>query len=77
MLGESRQYLFEVSTRANKIQIRDAVESLFKVEVKNVNVLNVRGKIRRVRRQMGMTRKWKKAVVSLKPGHRIELFEGV
>lgn len=74
LLGEQNKYCFEVATSANKPQIRQAVEALFNVQVADVNVSNVHGKMRRVGRSRGMTRQWKKAVVTLKPGHRIDLF---
>ena len=76
MLNERFQYIFEVADRANKIMIRQAVEELFKVKVTAVNVLHVRGKRRRTGRVFGMTRSWKKAIVSLRQGDRIEMFEG-
>jgi len=77
MLNERGQYVFEVSKRANKIMIRRAVEELFGVNVTSVNVMNVAGKRRRTGRTMGVTRSWKKAIVSLREGQRIELFQGV
>src|SRR5688572_29963290 len=82
MLNEGSQYIFEVAEPANKIMVRQAVEQLFKVTVTAVNVLHVRGKQRRTatrggRGSVGMTRSWKKAIVTLKPGDRIELFQGV
>jgi large subunit ribosomal protein L23 len=77
MLNERGQYVFEVSERANKIMIRRAVEELFKVDVTSVNVMHVSGKRRRTGRTIGMTRSWKKAIVTLREGQRIELFQGV
>jgi len=79
MLNERGQYVFEVSERANKIMVRRAVEELFKVSVRSVNVMHVAGKKRRSPRSrtVGMTRSWKKAIVSLREGDRIELFQGV
>ncbi len=79
MLSEQGKYTFEVSQRANKIMVRRAVEELFKVSVTAVNVMHVAGRRRRSPRSRtyGMTRSWKKAVVSLGEGQRIELFEGV
>jgi large subunit ribosomal protein L23 len=70
-------YLFEVAPDANKIEIRRAVEKLFSVRVKSVRTLIVRGKDRRVGRRIGRQANWKKAVVTLRPGENIELFEGV
>jgi len=69
--------VFEVAPDANKIEIKKAVEEAFKVSVQSVNVLNIRGKIKRVGRNMGRRRDWKKAVVTLKEGSTIEFFEGV
>jgi len=77
MLVEQNKYAFEVARNANKPQIKDAVEKAFKVKVASVNVMCVPGKMRRAGRQRGMTSPWKKAVVTLAPGHKIELFEGV
>ena len=74
---ESGEYLFEVDRRANKIEIGEAVEKLFKVKVLDVRVMNMRGKRKRVGRSFGRTRDWKKAVVKLVPGNKIEIFEGV
>jgi large subunit ribosomal protein L23 len=70
------QYAFEVDRRANKIQIRQAVESLFDVKVEEVRTLNMRGHMRRMGRGYAKTRNWKKAIVALKEGHSIDLFEG-
>ena len=77
MLVEQNKYAFEVARNANKPQIKDAVERAFKVKVASVNVMHVPGKMRRAGRQRGMTSPWKKAVVTLEPGNKIELFEGV
>jgi len=74
---ETGRYSFEVDRRANKLQIKEAVERAFDVKVTAVNVINVSGKQRRLGRQQGRTPAWKKAVVTLAPGQRIELFEGV
>ena len=68
---------FEVAPDANKIEIKRAVEEAFQVSVKAVNVLNVRGKLKRLGRNMGRRRDWKKAIVTLKEGSTIEFFEGV
>jgi len=68
------QYTVVADGRASKPQIRKAVEELFKVKVTKVNTMNVRGKMRRQRTaQAGETAAWKKAVVTLKPGDRINL----
>lgn len=67
------KYTFQVDTRANKIEIRKAVEKIFNVKVTKVNTLMVRGKKRRRGRYEGVTPNWKKAIVTLKKGHRIEI----
>ena len=77
MLQEQSKYTFEVALRANKIQIRQAVETAFDVNVVAVNTMRVRGKMRRVGRNQGRTRSWKKAVVTIQEGQRIEIFEGL
>ncbi len=71
---EKNTYTFEVAKNANKIEIAKAVEELFNVTVTNVNTLNVKPKKKRVRVQVGLTRTWKKAMVTLKEGDTIELF---
>jgi large subunit ribosomal protein L23 len=71
------KYTFEVAREANKAQIKEAVEKAFKVKVTKVNVIHVPGKMRRAGRMRGMTAPWKKAVVTLVAGEKIELFEGV
>lgn len=71
------KYAFEVAREANKQQIKQAVEKAFKVNVLAVNVMTVPGKTRRVGRRQVLTQSWKKAIVTLKPGDKIELFEGV
>ncbi len=73
---EENKYLFEVDRRANKIEIKKAVETLFRVSVLDVNTMVVRGKMRRMGRGYAKTRNWKKAVVTLKDGETIEFFEG-
>ena len=59
------------------MQIKEAVELAFSVEVKAVNVMNVRGKVKRFRLGPAAAPAWKKAVVTLKPGHKIEIIEGI
>jgi large subunit ribosomal protein L23 len=75
--AERNQYAFEVARNANKVQIKEAVEKAFSVRVVAVNVSSVPGKMKRMGRHRGMTPGWKKAVVTLTPGDKIELFEGV
>ena len=70
-------FLFEVARDANKIQIKKAVESIFNVKVDTVRTLRVHGKPKRMGRYAGHRPDWKKAVVTLKKGHSIELFEQV
>lgn len=67
--------VFEVHPKANKQEIKSAVEKLFDVKVLKVNTVRVKGKKRRVGRVEGKKKDWKKAIVTLAPGHRIELFE--
>jgi large subunit ribosomal protein L23 len=71
------KYCFEVDQKANKQQIKRAVEEVFKVAVVSVHTMNVRGKLRRRGQKLGYTADWKKAIVTLAEGNRIELFEGV
>jgi large subunit ribosomal protein L23 len=71
------KYAFKVAEEANKEQIKQAVEKAFKVTVTGVNVMTVAGKRRRMRGREVMSPSWKKALVTLKPGDKIELFEGV
>ena len=73
---EGRQYVFEVDRDANKIEIQTAVERLFKVKVLQVRTCNVLGKMKRLGRRYGKRADWKKAVVTLKEGDRIDFFEG-
>ena len=71
------QISFEVDPRANRIEIKKAVENIFSVSVLNVRTLNVKGKTKRRGLVIGKRKDWKKAVVTLKPGQRIDFFEGV
>ena len=71
------KYAFEVAREANKPQIKQAVEKAFDVQVTAVNVMMVAGKRRRFGRRQLPGHPWKKAIVTLKPGDKIELFEGV
>ena len=71
------KYGFEVARGANKHEIKQAVEKAFKVKVTAVNMMTVPGKKKRVGRREVLTQPWKKAIVTLKPGDKIELFEGV
>ena len=67
------KYFFSVKIDANKIQIKQAVEDIYKVKVADVNTQRVPGKLKRVRSQIGMTPEWKRAIVTLKDGHKIDL----
>lgn len=77
MLGPLGKYTFEIDRRATKRQVKEAVETIFKVSVTAVNVIKVPGKTRRVGTSVGQTSPWKKAIVTLQSGQRIEIFEGV
>ncbi|MBS3909885.1 MAG: 50S ribosomal protein L23 [Actinobacteria bacterium] len=72
---EKNKYTFEVAKTACKEEIRQAMEEIFKVHVTAVNTVTVRGRVRRQGRTFGMTRAWKKAVVTLREGDGIEIFE--
>jgi len=76
-LQEQSKYTFEVARESDKHQIRQAVEKAFKVKVIDVNVMIVPGKSRRVGRRQVTTAQWKKAIVTLKEGQKIQIFEGV
>lgn len=76
-LLEDNKYTFWVSTDANKVEVKQAVENLFKVKVEKVNTMNVNGKRKRVRQFVGKTPDRKKAIVTLREGDKIEIFEGV
>ena len=71
---EENKYTFEVAKDANKVEIAKAIEEIFKVKVVKVNTLTVKPKQKRVRGPLGMTRSWKKAMVTLQPGDTIEIF---
>jgi len=73
---EDRKYTFEVDVRANKTQVKDAVEEIFGVKVAKVNIMNYKGKFKRVGRFAGFTNKRRKAIVTLTPDSKeIEFFE--
>lgn len=76
-LVEENKYTFWVAPAANKIEIKAAVEKMFKVHVDDVHTMNVRGKMKRVGRYQGMTAARKKAIVKLKAGDKIEGFAGL
>jgi large subunit ribosomal protein L23 len=72
----ANQYNFEVHANANRIEVGRAVEKIFKVKVRAVRVMNVRGKKKRSGKTMGERSSWKKAIVTLAPGSRIDIGEG-
>lgn len=72
---EHNRYTFEVAKTASKPEIADAIAEIFKVTVTSVNTMNVTGKPRRLRYNKGVTRSWKKAIVTLQDGDSIEFFE--
>ena len=78
MQMQEKKYTFEVDKRANKIQIRKAVEEIFGVKVKSVNTINVLGKFKRMGRNEGKRADWKKAIVTLTENSKtIEFFDGM
>jgi large subunit ribosomal protein L23 len=72
----ANQVTFEIDPRANRIEVKRAVEQIFSVKVADARTMHVRGKIKRRGRIYGKRRSWKKAIVTLMPGERIEFFEG-
>ena len=74
---DHNQVTFEVDRRANRVEIRRAIEKIFNVRVANVRTMQVKGKIKQRGRIVGKRRDWKKAIVNLMPGERIDFFEGV
>ncbi len=76
-LASAGKYVFEVASGANKPQIQEAVERAFDVHVVRVNVMRVRGKVKQRGRALSKAPDWKKAIVTLRPGEQIQIFEGV
>jgi len=76
-IKKNNTYTFKVNKKANKIEIRNAIEEIFNVKVKKVNTMNVRGKMRRLGAHEGKKPDWKKAMVKLNKGDNIEVFEGM
>ena len=74
---KNREICFEVDSRANKIEIRRAVEKVFNVKVVDVRTMQMKGKAKRFGRTIGRRRHWKKAIVTLAKGEYVEFFEGV
>lgn len=73
----ANQVTFEVDKKANRIEIGKAVESVFNVKVATVRTMQIKGKVKRRGRVLGKRKNWKKAIVTLMPGERIEFFDGV
>ena len=71
--SNERSYVFKVDVKANKSQIKDAIERIFNVKVESVNTVNVHPRKKRVGRHTGMTNKYKKAIVTLVSGNKIDL----
>jgi large subunit ribosomal protein L23 len=68
-----RKYVFKVDSKANKNQIKEAIEKIFNVKVESINTVNVHPKKKRVGRYKGLTNKYKKAIITLTPGNKIDL----
>ena len=77
MRERMNQLIFEVDRDANKIQIKSAIQTLFNVTVLDVNTMIVRGRMRRMGKKYGKTQNWKKAIVTLKKGDKIDYFEAL
>jgi len=77
LLREEGKYVFNVRPDASKLEIKEAVRKLFNVKVDSCRVINVYGKMKRVRARPGRTSSWKKAIVKLADGEKISMFEGV
>jgi len=75
--GAANKLTFRVALKANKIEIRKAIEDIFKIKVLGVNTIRVRGKAKRLGRTQGMRPDWKKAIVTLAPGEKISGYEGL
>ena len=73
----NNQVTFKVDKRANRVEIKDAVEKNFNTKVKQVRTVQVKGKVKQRGRIIGKRKDWKKAIITLMPGQRIDFFEGV
>ena len=71
------QLTFKVDVRANRVEIKDAVEKNFNAKVKQIRTIQVKGKVKQRGKILGKKKDWKKAIVTLMPGQRIDFFEGV
>lgn len=76
-MGENDKYVFEVASEANKAEVKQAVEKFFGVKVIDVHTLNMKGKPKRLGRYMGRRKDWKKAIVTVQSGDKIDLFDVV
>jgi len=76
-LREKQKYAFRVDQRANKLQVKRAIMEKFSVNPVNCRIVNVKGKPKRVRYKRGYTSQWKKAIITLPEGEKIDIFEGV
>ena len=74
---EENKYTFKVSKDANKIDVKRAIEEIFKVKVIDVKTMNVKGKMKRMGKNIGKRPDWKKAIITLKDGDKIEVVEGL
>jgi large subunit ribosomal protein L23 len=74
---KDNKVMFKVAREANKIEIKMAVEEIFKVKVENVSTMNYKGKIKRLGRYEGRRSDWKKAIVTLKKGEKLDFIEGI
>lgn len=77
MKEQDNKVLFKVAKEANKIEIKNAVETIFKVKVSRVTTMNYRGKMKRMGKHEGKRPDWKKAIVTLKQGEKLDFIEGV
>jgi large subunit ribosomal protein L23 len=76
-MGENEKYVFEVASEANKNEVKQAVEKFFGVKVVAVHTMNMKGKPKRLGRHMGRRKDWKKAIVTVQAGDKIDLFDVV
>jgi large subunit ribosomal protein L23 len=74
---KDNQVTFEVNPKANRIEIKRAIENIFSVKVEAVRTMNIQGKVKRRGRVIGKRKNWKKAIVTLMPDQRIDFFDGV
>jgi len=76
-LGALNKYVFAVNPKMNKVEVKKAIRSIYKVDPIQINILNFSGRKVKFGRVQGTTKRWKKAIVTLKPGDKIEIYEGV